>query len=136
MPNINIFHDTFRWTTFDKDIIELKNGELLEVSNPKTHNYFLVAFIQNYQNEKTTFGVIHLPSKTLLSLWETEYMAQVFADTVGKMKMDWSEPEIKFNTPFEQSLFYSFPEIITQSLKNKIIPIDEDIVYTGTKYFH
>lgn len=136
MNTIDLYHDTFKWKPVKVSFFELSNGESFNITEAKRNNYFLVGNISDPQYSEKTYAVFHITSKSLLTLWKDDYSAQVFADTVKKMKKDWNINPINFNSEFEKILFLSFPQLIAFALMHKVVPIDEDIVYTGTNYLH
>lgn len=136
-----VYHDAFKWNNHD-DLLKfrLSSGFYADIKQATINGSFCVGIITSLDNEllnkNMQYGVIHLPSSSLLTLWESEYEGQVYADTIRRMKEDWHLDRITFNTPFEYALFQSLPRLVYISLNSGIKPLDEDIQKFGNKYIN
>ena len=139
--NFKIYHDGFKWVKGnDVDNFKLSSGSYVHVDSVSINKNFLVGRIKTINNEllndEMPFGVIHVPSSNILTIWESAYQAQVYADTLTRMKEDWGVDKIVFNTPFEYALFQSLPRLVHIAIDSGSIPVDEDLIKFGNKYIN
>jgi len=137
--DFKIYHDGFKWKKTE-DIVnfQLSSGSFVTIESVSQKNTFIIGVIKSINGEMLNsdmpYGAIHIASSNILTLWENEYYAQVYVDTLERMKENWNIEKIIFNTPFEYALFQSLPRLVHMSIVSGIKPIDIDLEKFGNKY--